>query len=77
MTPYLITPWVSDIHSALTVGVPPECLDIWDLISEMVLQPEVADTHLWCFSSNGQYSASSAYGKLLQGNIDQYSRRNH
>jgi hypothetical protein len=53
--------WVSDIRGALTVPVLAEYLELWDLLTEVVLQPNVADTHIWRFAASGQYSAKSAY----------------
>jgi hypothetical protein len=49
--------WVSDFAGALSVGVMVEYLQLWDLLQEVVLQPEVKDTHFWCLSPIGQYSA--------------------
>jgi hypothetical protein len=37
--------WVSDIRGALTVAVLDEYLELWHMLSEVVLQPNVADTH--------------------------------
>jgi hypothetical protein len=39
--------WVSDIREALTVVVLEEFLALWDLLSEVMLQPEVEDLHIW------------------------------
>jgi hypothetical protein len=39
------------------------------LLLEVVLQPEVEDTHIWRFASTGQYSAKSAYEALFIGAI--------
>lgn len=50
--------WVADIRGALTVDVLAEYLAVWDLRSQLVLQPEVDDNHIWCFSDSGKYSAS-------------------
>lgn len=44
-------------------------LALWALVSVVILQPKVADTHVWRFSSNRQYTASSAYDFRLQGKI--------
>jgi len=44
-------------------------LALWDLISEVVLQPEVEDSHVWRFSSDGHYSAKSAYENLFRGMV--------
>ncbi|XP_012704012.1 uncharacterized protein LOC105915054 [Setaria italica] len=59
--------WIADIRGALTVAVLSEYLGLWDLLSEVVLQPEVEDLHIWCFSALGRYSAKSAYEALFIG----------
>ena len=59
--------WVADIRGARTVGVLTEFLDLWDLLAEVVLQPEVDDSHIWRFSSTGKYSAKSAYEAMFIG----------
>jgi hypothetical protein len=57
--------WVSDFAGALSVGVMMEYLQLWDLLQEVVLQPEVEDTHFWRLSPTCQYSAKSAYEALF------------
>ena len=52
--------WVSDIRGALTVQV---------LLSYVELQPDVEDTHIWTFSTTGQYTTKSAYEALFIGAI--------
>jgi hypothetical protein len=59
--------WISDIQGALTVGVMVEYLQLWDLLMNFQLQPEVEDRHVWRLSSNGQYSAKSAYDGFFLG----------
>lgn len=39
--------WVSDIRGALSVEVLAEYLGLWDLMSDVVLQPGIEDTHIW------------------------------
>jgi hypothetical protein len=46
--------WVADICEALTVDVLAEYLELWDLLSEVVLQPNVDDTHIRRFAASGQ-----------------------
>lgn len=44
-----------------------EYLQLWDLLENMELQPEINDTHIWQFSSTGQYSTKSAYEAFFIG----------
>ncbi|WVZ94059.1 hypothetical protein U9M48_040001, partial [Paspalum notatum var. saurae] len=53
--------WVFDIRGALTVQVLSEYLLIWDLVDNVVLQPDAPDQLHWKFDSSGTYSSSSAY----------------
>ena len=53
--------WISDIQGAHTVGVIVDYLHLWNLLMDFQLQLEVEDRHSWRLSSNGQYSAKSAY----------------
>ncbi|WVZ85337.1 hypothetical protein U9M48_032277 [Paspalum notatum var. saurae] len=61
--------WVQDIRGAITVPVLAEFFKIWDLLSNLVLQPEIEDTHRWQFSSSGVYSTKSAYGGFFIGAV--------
>jgi hypothetical protein len=47
------------------VPVLAEYLELWDLLTEVALQPNVADTHIWRFAASGQYSAKSAYEAMF------------
>ena len=53
--------WVTDIQGALTFGVISEYLQLWDILVDIMLQPDEEDKHIWKFSPSGQYSANSAY----------------
>jgi hypothetical protein len=39
--------WVSDIQGTLTMGIIVEYIEIWDMLYELQLQPEIGDTHIW------------------------------
>lgn len=57
----------STVFFALSVDVIVELLELWDIISEVELQPGVEDSHIWRFSLCGQYTAKSAYDRFFSG----------
>ncbi|GJN16450.1 hypothetical protein PR202_gb03439 [Eleusine coracana subsp. coracana] len=59
--------WVRDIHGVATIEVIFEFLHLWDLITQVNLQPEAPDVHIWHLTSSGKYSAQLAYEALFQG----------
>jgi hypothetical protein len=59
--------WISDIKGALSVGVLVDYLNLWELLSEIVLQPEVEDKHIFSIAAYGKYSAKAAYEGLFAG----------
>lgn len=61
--------WVSDIKGALTWGVLVDYLHLWNAISDVVLQPNSEDKHIFSIASNGQYSACSAYKGFFTGSV--------
>jgi hypothetical protein len=61
--------WTSDIKGALTVGVMVDYFDLWDVLADFHLQPDVEDRHIWRFSSDGQYLAKTAYKGFSVGSI--------
>ena len=61
--------WLGDIQGHYSVAVLSEYLDVWDLIQEVVLQPDVEDVHKWRFEVLGQFSTRSAYKALLNVSI--------
>jgi len=61
--------WVSDIRGALTVQILIEYIYLWEMLSNVELQPDVEDTHIWQFSNTGQYTSKSAYEALFIGAI--------
>lgn len=56
-------------RGALTVIVLSEYLDLWDLLSEVRLQPSIEDTHIWQFVTTGKYSAKSGCEVMFIGAI--------
>jgi hypothetical protein len=61
--------WISDIKGARTVGVMVDYLHLCDILADVLLQPDVEDRHIWRFSSDGQYSAKTAYKGFFVGTI--------
>jgi len=59
--------WVRNIRGALSLAVLREFLGLWDLLSNIVLHPDIEDTHVWQFSPSEKYSAKSAYESLFIG----------
>jgi len=59
--------WISDIRGALSVQVLIEYIHLWELLSDVELQPEVEDLHIWKFTASGFYSTKSAYEALFIG----------
>jgi hypothetical protein len=59
--------WISDIKGALFVGVLVEYIQLWDLLSEVVLKQEIENKHVFSIALDGIYSAKSAYEGLFAG----------
>jgi len=59
--------WARDIKGALTVQVICQFLRVWHKLQGVVLQPLQADRFVWKWSSDGKYSASSAYRAFFNG----------
>ena len=39
--------WIGDLQGALSVGVLTEFLNLWDILSQVTLQPQLEDKHKW------------------------------
>jgi hypothetical protein len=51
--------WIADIKGALTVGAIVDYLqNLWNILTNFVLQPNTEDRHIFSLSSNGSYSAA-------------------
>ena len=61
--------WISDIKGALSLQVLIEYLQLWELLSNIELQPDLEDVHVWKFTNSGVYSTKSAYEALFIGAI--------
>jgi hypothetical protein len=59
--------WTLDIQGALTIGIIVDYIQVWDLLFDFQLQPEVKDSHIWRLAANGQYLAKSSYDSLFLG----------
>jgi hypothetical protein len=53
----------------LTWGALVDYLHLWNAISDVVLQPNSEEKHIFSIASNGQYSASSAYNGFFTGSV--------
>jgi hypothetical protein len=60
--------WISDIKGALSVGALVDYLQLCELLSEVVVQPEVEDKHIFSLARDGKYSTKSAYEGLHRFN---------
>jgi hypothetical protein len=47
------------------VGIIVKYIEIWDMLYELQLQPEVDDAHIWRLDNSGQYSSKSAWQFIL------------
>jgi hypothetical protein len=45
--------WISDVRGASSTGELVEYLDLWDLLMDFSLQPEIEDVHIWRLSPSG------------------------
>jgi hypothetical protein len=56
--------WLNDLQGNISVESLMEFLEIWGIISNLVLTPGTPDKHIWRLSSSGQYTSKSAYDAL-------------
>jgi hypothetical protein len=67
MKPYFNRRLISDIIGALPVGALVDYLHLWDLLSNVELQPGIEDKHIFCLASDDKYSAKIAYEAIFLG----------
>lgn len=53
--------WIEDVNYSLTTSLITEFVSLWGRLQDIVLQPLQEDTITWLHSSDGQYTAKSAY----------------
>lgn len=53
----------------LSVNVIIEFLELWNILSNVELQPGVDDSYIWKLNSSGQYTAKLAYKGFFQGSV--------
>lgn len=61
--------WARDIVGAPTVQVLCQYLRVWRIIRDLVLHPLQEDRFVWRWSTDGKYSASSAYQAFFAGSV--------
>jgi hypothetical protein len=59
--------WVRHITRARTVPMIYEYVVLWEKLESVVLRPHVGDRFVWKWTSDGVYSASSAYRSFFLG----------
>lgn len=61
--------WIACIKRNPSLQVLREYLQLWSITQDLQLDPTSADDIKWKWTTNGQYSATSAYKMLFQGLI--------
>lgn len=64
---YLCGRWIRDITGGLSVPAIADCLHLWDRIEGVSVTAGVQDQFIWRWTTNGQYTAKSAYQMMLHG----------
>jgi hypothetical protein len=47
------------------MGIITDFIQLWGLLDDFQLQPELDDSHTWRLAANGKYSAKSCYENLF------------
>jgi hypothetical protein len=59
--------WIPDIQGSLSVQALAQYVEVWVRTQEIVLSHDREDKFIWKWTSNQQYSASSAYRAFFYG----------
>lgn len=62
-------PHAHALQGALSVGVLAEFLNLRDILSQVILQPESEDKPIWQLAASCNYTAKSAYEGFFKGAI--------
>jgi hypothetical protein len=62
--------WVRDIKGGVSTAALAQYLRLWDELLQVQLNSEVGDTLVWCHTSNGCFSTSSAYKLFFAANTN-------
>jgi hypothetical protein len=57
--------WISNIKDALSVGALLDYLQLQEMLSNVVLHPDIENKHIFSIAADGKYSAKSAYEGLF------------
>ena len=57
--------WIADIKGALMVGVLADYLKLWECLSEIELQPNIEDRHIFSVAPDEKYSTKAAYNGIF------------
>jgi hypothetical protein len=67
--------WARDITGALTTQVLCQYIKVWEITRSTILDPLWSDRFVWKWSSDGRYSASSAYRVFFHGSASMLGAR--
>jgi hypothetical protein len=59
--------WIRDVDYSMTHQIIAEFIELWERPDVFNLQEDQEDKIIWRFTSDGQYTARSAYGLQLEG----------
>lgn len=60
--------WIKDIRGGVSTAALSQYLNLWDELHQVHLSDGMADTLVWCHSSDGSFSTSSAYKLFFAAN---------